>query len=239
VSATGAERLVLLPGMEGTPRVFDPLCAALSPRPCTALALPLPRRGTRCTIDGLAAEVLDQLGSGPVHLFGASIGGLVARRLAGRVPRRIRSLTTLGTLPDVRHRPGWLPLVAASLAATPPPVRQRLWRRHLGSLLQTEGLAPDAVSTLLDSLPPDRAWPAWLDAVCSWRPDGPPVVPALWLRGVDEREAPWSLAQARRDLHGVAVDAVPGGHRAMLTHPAELAARLEAQLRAVEDPASP
>ncbi|MEU6170467.1 alpha/beta hydrolase [Streptantibioticus parmotrematis] len=47
-----------------------------------------------------AVAVLDALGWDDAHLFGHSMGGLVAQRLAIRHPRRVRSVTTSSAVPS-------------------------------------------------------------------------------------------------------------------------------------------
>ena len=62
------------------------------------------------TLDGIAGlyrEVLDQIGeSGPVHVLGASFGGLVAQSFALRYPQRCASLTLVGSSYKVGNRRG-------------------------------------------------------------------------------------------------------------------------------------
>ena len=51
---------------------------------------------------GVAEFIVEQLGGGPVHLFGNSLGGAVALQLAARRPELIRSLTLISpALPSV------------------------------------------------------------------------------------------------------------------------------------------
>jgi pimeloyl-ACP methyl ester carboxylesterase len=47
-----------------------------------------------------AAAVLDAMGWDSAHLFGASMGGLLAQRIALRHPQRVRSFTTMGAQPS-------------------------------------------------------------------------------------------------------------------------------------------
>lgn len=52
----------------------------------------------QCTAD--AAALIEQLGLGPVHFVGLSMGGFVGMRLAVRRPELVRSLTLLNTSAD-------------------------------------------------------------------------------------------------------------------------------------------
>ena len=68
---------------------------------------------------------LESLGAGPVHVFGNSMGGAVAVRLAHQRPDLVRSLTLLApALPDLRPRrvEPRLPVVAA------PVIGERVWK---------------------------------------------------------------------------------------------------------------
>lgn len=47
-----------------------------------------------------AAALIEQLGAGPCHFVGLSMGGFVGMRLAARHPELIRSLTLIATAPD-------------------------------------------------------------------------------------------------------------------------------------------
>ncbi|MFF2808276.1 alpha/beta fold hydrolase [Streptomyces sp. NPDC058000] len=67
--------------------------------PITAL---LRRRGDTYTAEDMtddAIAVLDALGWDSAHLFGQSLGGAVAQRIALRHPRRIRTLTSVSAVP--------------------------------------------------------------------------------------------------------------------------------------------
>lgn len=67
--------------------------------PFTAL---LGRRGEAYTAEDMADDaiaVLDELGWGSAHLFGMSLGGAVAQRVAARHPDRVRTLTSMSAVP--------------------------------------------------------------------------------------------------------------------------------------------
>ncbi|GAA1107314.1 alpha/beta fold hydrolase [Nocardiopsis metallicus] len=67
--------------------------------PVTAL---LGRRGRAYTAEDMADDViavLDELGWDSAHLFGVSLGGAVAQRVAIRHPHRVRTLTSMSAVP--------------------------------------------------------------------------------------------------------------------------------------------
>ena len=61
------------------------------------------------TLDDMAADsvaVLDALGIDKAHVCGASMGGMIAQRVAARYPERVKSLTLMMTSSGARHLPG-------------------------------------------------------------------------------------------------------------------------------------
>ncbi|MEV6155460.1 alpha/beta hydrolase [Nonomuraea sp. NPDC052129] len=73
--------------------------SAATGSPITAL---LRKRGEAYTAEEMtddAAAVLDALGWESAHLFGQSLGGAVAQRIAIRHPGRVRTLTTVSAVP--------------------------------------------------------------------------------------------------------------------------------------------
>jgi pimeloyl-ACP methyl ester carboxylesterase len=74
-----------------------PATAARSP-----IAALLGRRGAAYTAEEMtddAIAVLDALGWESAHLFGVSLGGAIAQRIAIRHPSRVRTLTTMSAVP--------------------------------------------------------------------------------------------------------------------------------------------
>lgn len=64
--------------------------------------------------------VLDALGIGQAHVIGASMGGMIAQRVASSAVQRVLSLTSIMSSSGARGLPGPHPQVAASLFRRPP-----------------------------------------------------------------------------------------------------------------------
>jgi pimeloyl-ACP methyl ester carboxylesterase len=112
----GREVVLCLHGMTGDATNWTDLMAELRPD-FAAVAVDLPgsgfsppprtRRGYSITaLARIVAELIEALGTGPVHLIGNSMGGAVALRTAARRPDLVRTLTLISAaLPDRRpHR---------------------------------------------------------------------------------------------------------------------------------------
>lgn len=67
-----------------------------------------------------AIGVLDALGIGRAHVVGASMGGMIAQRVAASVPRRATSLVSIMSSSGARRLPGPRADVAAALMRRPP-----------------------------------------------------------------------------------------------------------------------
>lgn len=91
--------------------------------PSLARMLARPRAAARYTLSDMAADavaVLDALGWESAHLFGTSMGGMIAQTVAIEHPARVRSLTS------VMPSPGpWIarPRLRAALVPAAPPAR--------------------------------------------------------------------------------------------------------------------
>lgn len=66
-----------------------------------------------------AFGVLDALGVGSAHVVGASMGGMIAQRMALAAPQRVRSLTSVMSSSGARHLPGPHPKVLQVLLRRP------------------------------------------------------------------------------------------------------------------------
>lgn len=87
-------RLVLLPGLNGSSRLFAPLLAQLTDIPC--LVLELPPQGPQDHAS-LADTLFAQLGETPFVLLGESFSGPLAYRLALRQPAGLRGVILAAT----------------------------------------------------------------------------------------------------------------------------------------------
>lgn len=77
--------LLLLPGLDGTGELFEPLSRALSERGIASRAVRYPER-ERLSYDALVARVLADLPPGPFVIVGESFSGAVALRVARSAP---------------------------------------------------------------------------------------------------------------------------------------------------------
>jgi pimeloyl-ACP methyl ester carboxylesterase len=75
------------------------------------------------TLQDMAADavgILDALGIASAHVCGASMGGMIAQRMAEIAPQRIRSLTLMMTSSGARRLPGPTLKVRSAMIARPP-----------------------------------------------------------------------------------------------------------------------
>ena len=223
--------VVLLPGIEGDSRTF---CrqARLSTR-VPLWAADLPATGRLATD---AAVLRRLLPPGPLLLVGCSYGGLVGLHLASEPSDGGRALVGVGALPHPRHRPMLLPWAARGLQMLPDATVRRRYRRRITRALEEEGVGLESQAAHLQALPAPEAHRKRLDAVCAWRGGPQPRGDLWWLRGQVDREAPWTLADARRALPTADVETIPGGHRPWLTHPGPLGDLIEQVWRNVARP---
>ena len=83
------------------------------------LGLPV---GSAYTLSDMAddcAALLDALGIARAHVCGASMGGMIAQRLAARHPQRVKSLTLIMTTSGARRLPGPSLKVRSALLSRP------------------------------------------------------------------------------------------------------------------------
>lgn len=114
--------LLLIPGLGATRRVFDPLRPALLRRHRVITYDPRgvgdSTRGTAPLsielLAGDAAVVIANAGVDGAHVFGASMGGVVAQRLTVDSPGKVRRLVLAATHPPVPHN---VPAAPAAMQA--------------------------------------------------------------------------------------------------------------------------
>lgn len=159
----GAPRAVFVHGLGGAATNWTELAAHLA-GDVHGIAIDLPGFGrSRPPASGdfsLAAQadvvcrVIDQLGDGPVHLFGNSLGGDIAMMIAAERPELVRTLTLVSpAMPDLRPSPRRLSDPRMLLAGLP--VVGRSMRRKVAAstarerteqMLRVCFAVPDAVS---------------------------------------------------------------------------------------------
>jgi len=111
----------------GVPNVLRAIGRALLRRPVAA----------PYTLDDMAADtvgMLDALGTGPVHVVGASMGGMIGQVLAAKYPARVLSLTSIMSNtgnPERRIAFGRWKALRAIIHRPPPPDDHEAVVRHL------------------------------------------------------------------------------------------------------------
>jgi pimeloyl-ACP methyl ester carboxylesterase len=213
--------LVFLPGVDGDPEIWRRVMERLGPH--EARAVELPRGGS---LHDLASQVHAQISWTRYGVVGLSFGGLVGRALAELHEDAVSGLIMVGTLPSRDFLPRHIELATQMLPWMPTPMVRNLYRRRIYGRLRAEGVADRDAVALSSRLPDKDRYVERLRMIQSWGLGSQVRVPALLLRGREEVEAPWTLAQAQRALPGLSVEAIDGGHRAPWTSPDALSRRI-------------
>jgi 3-oxoadipate enol-lactonase len=126
-SGTGSDVAVFVHGVGSTAAIWDYQLAALGDRlRCLAVELrgngipkpePLPAQITRAGYVDDVLALADAAGAERVHFVGCSLGGVVGFELWKRAPRRVRSLTFVGSFAWYPDAPAYLQSVIASVEA--------------------------------------------------------------------------------------------------------------------------
>jgi pimeloyl-ACP methyl ester carboxylesterase len=179
------------------------------------------------TLDGIArllSAVLERLGIGvPLHVAGASFGGLVAQAFALRYPERTASLTLIGSSYKVGNRHGPLDRLSAVVRedldhmiehAGSPRLREERDRLE-ALLLRCESMSPQIGLRYLDVFATEPDLLARLPQIAT---------PTLIVQGSEDTIIPRTTAQL---LHGAIPHAeyaeiAGAGHFPYLTHADEL-----------------
>ncbi|HSX71654.1 MAG TPA: alpha/beta fold hydrolase [Pseudomonas sp.] len=133
-------RLVLLPGLNGSSRLFAPLLAHLQDLHCEIIELP--QRGAQ-DYPSLAGRLIGQLSDTPFVLLGESFSGPLAHHLALQNPSGLRGLVFAASFLQPPH-----PLTAL---ASRLPIPKRLLNHHRLLRLFCVGDAPDDILRLLQA----------------------------------------------------------------------------------------
>jgi pimeloyl-ACP methyl ester carboxylesterase len=194
------------------------------------LRLGLPVRAPYSVAD-MAADafgVLDALGVHEAHVVGASMGGMIAQRMALAAPQRVRTLTSIMSSSGARHLPGPQPRVLQVLLSRPRDHSEPTVLAHYVRLFQ-------AIGSPAYPVPPGELRKRILDSVRrgGYRPAGSARqlaavaadtarcrelagirVPTLVLHGSDDPLVPLACGEdTARRIPGARLVAVPGlGH---------------------------
>jgi pimeloyl-ACP methyl ester carboxylesterase len=190
----------------------------------------LPVRAPYALAD-LAADgfgVLDALGVREAHVVGASMGGMVAQRMALAAPQRVLTLTSIMSSSGARHLPGPQPRVLQVLLGRPRDHSEPALLAHYVRLFQAIGSpaypsSPEELRTrILDSVRRGGYRPAGsarqLAAVAADTTRAQELdrirVPTLVLHGSDDPLVPLACGEdTARRIPGARFVAIPGmGH---------------------------
>ncbi|MGH6889293.1 MAG: alpha/beta fold hydrolase [Rhizomicrobium sp.] len=243
-AGTGEEMLVLLHGIGGCAKVWQPQLDAFADR-YTVVAWNMPGYGgssplPKLTFPALAEALealLDTLPSGRVHLVGHSMGGMVAQEFVRHRAGRIASLCLYATSPGL-SRPETPEAAEAAEARA-----REFMERRIGPIDRGRTMR-DMAESLLDQLLAPRA-PEWvrtaaIESISSVPPavyrdamrcilsfDGTAIVPKISLPtlviagGEDRTMTPAVVRTMARQIAGARFEIVPGvGHLANLENPA-------------------
>ncbi len=221
--AQGRPKLVLLPGLDGSGRLFGAFsgCVSEAVEP-HSIGYPNDRLWG---YEELLAFVLERLPDGPCILLGESFSGPLAAMLAAAEPARVSGLVLVSSfarLPvptwvagmagrfDAARCPHWFADFVLTGGFTPPAMRAELFR-------QVKSLTPALVERRLHAVLGADVRPIIDDLQC----------PLLAVHGRADRLVP--LWWARRDLGrrgGVEFHAVDGPHMLLQSAPEAVAARI-------------
>ena len=186
-----------------------------------------------------AFGVLDALGVREAHVVGASMGGMIAQRMALAAPQRVRSLTSIMSSSGARHLPGPKPQVLQVLMSRPKdrsepsvlahyvrlfqaigspayPVPPEDLRRNNLESVRRGGYRPQGSARQLAAVAADTGRAAELRAI---------RVPTLVLHGTDDPLVPLACGQDTANripgarfvpIPGLGHDLPPGGVERML-----------------------
>jgi pimeloyl-ACP methyl ester carboxylesterase len=219
---------VLVPGAGGDTVFWHRLVAELERRGHRALPVELPVRDDSAGLEAYTGTVVAAIGDrSPVVLVAQSMGGLTAPLVCERVPVELLVLLNgMVPLPGETGGEWWTATGQGEAAAA--------YHQQLGLPAEL-----DDEQTYFHDMPADvvAAYTAQEFAQSGrpfedpWPLDRWPDVPTRVVAGRDDRLFPLEFQRkVAAERLGLDVDEVPGGHCLALSHPVELADRLESYL---------
>ena len=219
---------VLVPGAGGDTLFWHRLVAELEGRGHRALPVGLPVRDDSAGLEAYADTVAEAIGDrSPVVLVAQSMGGLTAPLVCERVPVELLVLLNgMVPLPGETGGEWWTATGQGEAAAA--------YRQQLGLPVEL-----DDEQTYFHDVPADVAAVYMSQEFAQsgrpfedpWPLDRWPAVPTRVVAGRDDRLFPLEFQRkVAAERLGLDVDEVPGGHCLALSHPVELADRLESYL---------
>jgi 3-oxoadipate enol-lactonase len=242
-SGSGDDALVLLHGIGGCARVWQPQLDAFADR-YTVIAWNMPGYGGSPSVPELTfpiladalEKLLDTLPNERVHLVGHSMGGMVAQEFLRDRADRITSVCLYATSPGLARPETPEAAEVAKVRAREfmerriGPIDRGMSMREMAISLLGQLLAPDAPESArqaaiesISSVPP----PVYRDAMrCILSFDGTKIVPEIdkptlvIAGGVDRTMTPAVVEAMARQVMGARYEVIPGvGHLANLENP--------------------
>jgi len=216
-----SSRLVLLPGLGGDERLFEPQRDAFPDLEVPAWIEPL--RGE--TLAAYAARMAQGVGAGgPLYLGGVSFGGIVALEMARHLkPRAVFLIASCASRSGI---PAWARVLGPFVRLLPRralhlPQAAAPWiLRRFGQLSPAQ---QDLFFSLMLRAPADFL--RWgILATLGWSPAGLPDVPVHQIHGSDDTLLPVRLAEPQHVVAGA-------GHLVNFTHAGQVNAILRAHMQ--------
>lgn len=212
-----SDRLVLMPGLDGTGRLFEPALPHLGESRCAVVRYPTNAR----TLDDHLAAV--PLPNEPFVVVAESFSGPLAISLAARKPPQLRALVLIATFARVPFKPmvSALARLSWTIGMTPKRVTRRvLLGRH----------AEPAISSLLDdtlSSVPAATFGARLSLLSSLDLEAAKVqVPVLVIEATEDLLVPRATTRALATALGAELATIQGPHLVLQRSPAAVASAI-------------